>query len=78
MSADAASGSPGLRIAFVSTRIAGHDGVSLEIGKWAEVLEAMGHQCFYIAGERDRRSDVSEIIPEAHFTHPDVEQISQH
>ncbi len=78
MTTTGASGRPSLRIAFISTRIAGHDGVSLEIEKWAEVLEAMGHECFYIAGECDRPSDVSEIIPEAHFTHPDVDHITQH
>ena len=30
------------RVAFVSTRIAGTDGVSLEIAKWAHVIERMG------------------------------------
>ena len=29
------------RIGFVSTRIAGTDGVSLEIAKWAHVIERM-------------------------------------
>ena len=43
------------RIVFVSTRISGTDGVSLEVAKWAEVLERMGHQCFYIAGQCDDR-----------------------
>lgn len=55
------------RIGFVATRIAGTDGVSLEIGKWADVLEQMGHTCFYVAGLSDRRKDRSVIIPEAHF-----------
>ena len=32
----------GKRIAFVSTRIAGTDGVSLEIAKWAQVIERVG------------------------------------
>ena len=43
-----------LRVGFVSTRISGSDGVSLEIGKWAEVLERIGHTCFYVAGKTDR------------------------
>ena len=30
------------KIAFVSTRISGSDGVSMEIAKWADVLEHMG------------------------------------
>jgi hypothetical protein len=45
------------RLAFVSTRIAGTDGVSLEIAKWADVLERMGIECCYIAGESDRPDD---------------------
>lgn len=54
------------RIAFVSPRISGTDGVSLEIGKWAEVLERMGHECFYIAGLcDDRPPERCYDIPEA-------------
>ncbi len=65
------------RIAFVSTRIAGTDGVSLEIEKWARVIERMGMECYYIAGECDRPPEVSAIIPEAHFTHPKVMEITE-
>lgn len=65
------------RIGFVATRIAGTDGVSLEIGKWAEVLERMGHSCFYIAGVSDRAEEVSRTIPEAHFTHPEIDAINR-
>jgi glycosyltransferase involved in cell wall biosynthesis len=67
------------RIAFVSTRISGTDGVSLEITKWAEVLERMGHQCFYIAGQCDDRApERSCVIPEAHFMHPAIAEINRH
>lgn len=65
------------RIAFVATRVHGTDGVSLEIGKWAEVLEDMGHTCFYIAGQSDRPAERSDVIPEAHFTHPVIEDINR-
>ena len=66
------------RIAFVSTRISGTDGVSLEIEKWAEVLERMGHECFYIAGQcDDRPQERSHVIPEAHFTHPVIAEINR-
>jgi glycosyltransferase involved in cell wall biosynthesis len=66
------------RIAFVSTRISGTDGVSLEIAKWSEVLERMGYQCFYIAGQcDDRPRERSHVIPEAHFTHPDIVEINR-
>ena len=65
------------RIGFISTRIAGTDGVSLEIGKWADVFEEMGHTCFYIAGQSDRPAELSRIIPEAHFNHPVIAEINR-
>src|SRR5512136_3030908 len=65
----------GRRIGFVSTRFAGTDGVSLESAKWAEVLERLGHVCFYLAGSSDRPPERSMIVPEALFTHPDVQAI---
>ena len=66
------------RIAFVTTRVHGTDGVSLEINKWADILERMGHTCFYIAGESDRPPQNSVVIPEAHFKHPVIEEIHDH
>jgi glycosyltransferase involved in cell wall biosynthesis len=63
-------------VGFVSTRIAGTDGVSLEIKKWAEVLERNLFNCFYFAGEIDRNAAVSFKIDEAHFEHPDIDSIN--
>ena len=57
-------------IGFVSTRFAGIDGVSLEAGKWADVLEAGGYNCFWFAGELDKDPEKSYLTPEAHFKHP--------
>ncbi len=65
------------RVAFVSTRIAGTDGVSLEIAKWADVLERWGVECYYFAGEVDRPSEQSEVVEEAHFNHPEALEISR-
>jgi len=65
------------RVAFVSTRIAGTDGVSLEIGKWAEVIERMGIECCYIAGESDRPAERTCLIEEAHFNHPVILDLSE-
>ena len=65
------------RVAFISTRIAGTDGVSLEIEKWARVLERNGVECCYIAGELDRPAERCALIEEAHFTHPEVRRISE-
>ena len=62
-------------VAFISTRIAGTDGVSLEIEKWAEVFEQEGFTCYYFAGELDRPQEVSYQMPEAHFTHPDIKDV---
>jgi glycosyltransferase involved in cell wall biosynthesis len=60
------------RIGFVSTRFAGTDGVSLETGKWATVLERLGHTCFYFAGECDRPADRSHVAPLAFYRHPEI------
>jgi len=64
-------------IGFISTRIAGTDGVSLEIGKWAEVLEEMGYRSFYFAGELDRPGETSLLSLKAHFEHPDISAINE-
>ena len=62
-------------VGIISTRIAGTDGVSLEIEKWAHVLEGMGLKCFYFAGELDRPEELSYPCPEAHFTHPAIKEV---
>jgi mannosylglucosylglycerate synthase len=62
----------GRRIGFVSTRLAGTDGVSLEARKWADVLVGAGHHCFYFAGECDHDAQFSHRVPEAAFSHPAV------
>src|SRR5512137_90204 len=63
-------------IGFISTRFAGTDGVSLETAKWATVLERLGHQCFYFAGECDRPPDRSHVVPEAFYRHPAIQAIN--
>jgi glycosyltransferase involved in cell wall biosynthesis len=62
----------GRRIGFVSTRFAGTDGVSLETRKWAQVLERLGHTCYYFAGSSDQLPERSRVVPEALFKHPDI------
>ena len=64
-------------IGFVSTRFAGTDGVTLESSKWAEVLKKNGNRCFWFAGELDRSSEKSLLVPEAHFSHKKNEWISE-
>ena len=65
-----------LRIGFVSTRFSGTDGVSLETEKWVNILNSLGHECFFFAGESDRPSERSHLVPEAHFKHPSVEALT--
>lgn len=64
-------------IGFISTRIAGTDGVSLETGKWAEVLEEMRYACFYFGGELDRPHERCMLSPVAHFEHPEISSINE-
>jgi glycosyltransferase involved in cell wall biosynthesis len=61
-----------IRVGFVSTRLAGTDGVSLETAKWVNVLTSLGHECFFFAGESDWPSERSLVVAEAHFEHPDI------
>ncbi len=64
-----------LRIGIISTRLAGTDGVSLESAKWETALARLGHQCFFFAGECDRSPERAYVVPEAHFAHPDIQQL---
>ena len=66
-----------MNIGFLSTRLAGVDGVSLEVKKLVHVLREMGHECFYCAGELDAQSDVVGYhVPKMHFTHPDIDRLT--
>ena len=62
-------------VGFISTRIAGTDGVSLEIAKWATVFEKEGFATFFMAGELDTPPKCSYLLEEAHFSHPEVRDI---
>ena len=64
-------------VGFISTRLAGTDGVSLETQKWAQVFEKEGFGCYYFAGELDRPPENSYYLAEAHFKHPDIRNIYQ-
>ena len=61
-----------LNVGFVSFRFEGTDGVSLETAKWAQILEEMGHRCYYFSGLSDRPESCSMVVPEAHFRHPEI------
>jgi len=63
-----------INIGFLSFRFHGTDGVSLETSKWAEVLEELGHRCFYFSGLSDRPPDRSMVVEKAHFLEPETRE----
>lgn len=64
-------------IGFLSFRLAGTDGVSLETDKWATVFERMGHDNYFCAGELDTPEERSLLLPKAHFNHDEVKEIQR-
>jgi glycosyltransferase involved in cell wall biosynthesis len=64
------------RVGILSTRLAGTDGVSLETQKWVTVLEHLGFECYFFAGECEWPAERSYVVPEAHFEHPSVRAIN--
>ncbi|MBN1649020.1 MAG: glycosyltransferase family 4 protein [Spirochaetales bacterium] len=64
-----------LNIGFISFRLAGTDGVSLETAKWAKVLENAGHECYYFGGEMDTPHEHTHVVELAHFKHPKIKEI---
>lgn len=62
-------------VGFVSTRLKGTDGVSMEAEKWAEVLQSQKFTPYYFAGELDRPPARSYLAPEAHFRHPEIKRV---
>ncbi len=67
---------PDKRIGFVSTRLAGTDGVSLETCKWVSVLHGSDYECFFFAGESDWPEERSYVVAEVHFDHPDIRSLN--
>ncbi len=67
-----------MNIGFVSTRLAGTDGVSLETGKWATIFRRLGHHVYYCAGELEPDGPAGLLVPRMHFAHPEVRWIHDH
>ncbi len=65
-----------MRIGVLSTRLSGTDGVSLEVEKWARVLEERGHEMVYCAGELGGYARYGTLIPLLHFEHPEIAEIT--
>ncbi len=66
-----------MKIGFLSTRLAGTDGVSLETRKWAEVAQRLGHEVYYCAGQLDDDAPNPTLIPELHFRDPEAMAIGE-
>ncbi len=62
-------------VGFISTRLQGTDGVSLETAKWSVVLERMGYTCYFFAGQSDWSAERTTVVPEAFFDHPRIKSL---
>ncbi len=67
-----------MNVGFVSGRLAGTDGVSLETAKWADVLRALGHNVFYCAGELDPGGPPGLLEPRMYFHTQEASWIFDH
>lgn len=68
----------GHNVGFISTRLAGTDGVSLEAEKWMGLFEKEGLACFCFGGELNHDQTRAYTVDEAHFQHPEIKAIQQH
>jgi glycosyltransferase involved in cell wall biosynthesis len=68
-------GGGGVNVGFVSTRLAGTDGVSLETAKLAELFSRAGHRIAYCAGELDPDGPPGHLVEEMHFAHAEIRAI---
>jgi glycosyltransferase involved in cell wall biosynthesis len=66
-----------LRIGFIATRLKGTDGVTLEVQKWSKVLERIGHEIYYCAGELGGYASGGTQIPKLSFAHQSIIRLSQ-
>lgn len=57
-----------MKIALAHFRVGETDGVSLEMDKWAQALEAMGHTVVYIAGSQGTCQRKTFLIEEMHYS----------
>ncbi len=65
-------------VGFISTRISGTDGVSLETMKWINIFKKKKITSFFFAGELDTPKEKSYLVKKAHFAHPEIKDIYKH
>lgn len=66
-----------MRIGFISTRLSGTDGVTLEVEKWSTILRRKGHELFYCAGELGGYAKNGTLIPKLHFADQSIHKLSR-
>jgi mannosylglucosylglycerate synthase len=66
-----------MKIGFISTRLAGTDGVSLETAKWSEVARRLGHEIHHCAGQLEEDAPNPALIPEIHFRDAEAQAIGE-
>jgi mannosylglucosylglycerate synthase len=66
-----------MRIGFISTRLNGTDGVSLEVEKWTKVLQLMGHEIYFCAGELGGYASQGTLISKLHFADQTIHALSE-
>ncbi|MDA9557297.1 glycosyltransferase family 4 protein [Vibrio sp.] len=64
-----------MKIALAHYRVGETDGVSLEMDKWALILENMGHEVVYIAGSQGTCPRTTHIIEELAILYPEDESL---
>lgn len=63
------------KIGICHFRVGLTDGVSLEIEKWKNVLEKIGHTVYFLAGEASNID--ATVIPEIQLDHPEIKRVFQ-
>jgi glycosyltransferase involved in cell wall biosynthesis len=68
------------KIAIISTRLGGIDGVSIEADKWAETFLSLGLLPIYIAGDFVKTNNIKKyyLIEEMDFYHPEISKIKNY
>jgi glycosyltransferase involved in cell wall biosynthesis len=66
-----------MRIGFIATRLIGTDGVTLEVEKWSRVLQHMGHEVLFCAGELGDYAINGTLIPKLHFANRSIQALSK-
>jgi len=62
-------------IAMLHYQVGGTDGVSLEMAKWKQVLESLGHQVVLIAGDLGTTDGI--LVEELYHHRPEIERLSR-